>query len=339
MSQIGRRQFLTAAGALLAAPHVSRANTSTKLPVLGFLSPGAKVPPKALQNWLFFKHLRELGWVEGKTLRVEYAFSGKNLGLLRDLAVMLVAKKVDVIWTASPWGAVAAAQATSTVPIVFWRVAFPQKLGIIDSLARPGRNVTGVAWFADATIFVKRIELLREVAPDAVRVALLSTTSTFRDVSDKVVDVQWLRDKFDATMSDLGFVRQRFVIEKPSDFETAFAAIEKWGADSMIVTDVPLTINARKQIVDFARQHNLVDMYYTNKWVEAGGLVAYGIVLNPTLLRTADMVDRILRGAKPADIPVELPSEYELVVNLKTAEALGLTISPSFMLRVDRVIE
>lgn len=340
MRQVGRRQFLTAAGALLAAPHLAHAQASTKLPVLGFLLPSSKVPPERLQKWPFFKRLRELGWVEGKTLRIEYAFSGKNLGRLPELAAMLVAKKVDVIWTASPRGVVAAAQATTTIPIVFWRVGFPDRLGIIDSIARPGRNVTGLAWFADEGIYIKRYQLLREVAPNAVRLASLrSSLASFRDVSGNVVDMKWLRDKVEAARGDLGFEGQMFEVRKPADFEPAFTAIEQWGADSMIVNDVPLTINARKQIVDFARRHRLIDFYYTAAWVQAGGFISYGIVFEPTLLRTADMVDRILRGARPADMPVELPSEYELTINLKTAKALALTIPPSIMLLADRVIE
>jgi putative ABC transport system substrate-binding protein len=339
MNQIGRRRFLTAAGALLAAPHVSRASTSTKLPVLGFLNPGSKVSPKSLQKWRFFTRLQELGWVEGKTLRVEYAFADWKMNRLPDLAAMLVEKEVDVIWTASPWGAIAAAKATTTIPIVFWRVGFPERLGIVRSLAHPGGNVTGLAWVSDGSVYVKRYELLRELAPHAARVATLTAASTFRDISGTVVDMSWLGEKMAAAVRELQFEGKTFHVRKRTDFESAFAAMEHWAPDSIVVHDVPLTIGARKQIVEFARRQRLVDAYMTQKWAEAGGLMSYGIVLDPTLVRTAEMVDRVLRGTKPAEMPVELPSEYEIVVNLATAKAQGFVVPTSFLLRVDRMIE
>ena len=339
MNQIGRRQFLTAAGALLAAPHVARASTSTKLPVLGYLDPGPKVTPKALQKRRLFTRLQELGWVEGKTLRVEYAFADWKMNRLSELAAMLVEKEVDVIWTASPWGAIAAAKATTTIPIVFWRVGFPERLGIVRSLPEPGGNVTGLAWVSDGSVYIKRYELLRELAPHAVRVATLSAATTFRDISGKVVDMKWLVDRLAAAIRDLQFEAKTFHVRKRADFESVFAAMEHWAPDSMVVSDVPLTIGARKQIVEFARRQRLVDVYMTDLWAKAGGLMSYGIVLDPTLVRTAEMVDRVLRGTKPADMPVELPSEYEIVVNLATAKAQGFVMPPSFALRVDRVIE
>ena len=335
MNQIGRRQFLTAAGALLAAPHVARASTSTKLPVLGYLSPGPKVSPKSLQKWRLFTRLRELGWVEGKTIRVEYAFADWKMNRLGELAAMLVQKGVDVIWTASPWGAIAAAKATTTIPIVFWRVGFPDRLGIVRSLAEPGGNVTGLAWVSD----IKRYELLRELAPHAARVATLTAASTFRDISGNVVDMKWLVDRLAAAIRDLRFEAKTFHVRKRTDFESAFAAMEHWSPDSMVVSDVPLTIGVRKQIVEFARRQRLVDVYMTDRWAEAGGLMSYGIVLDPTLVRTAEMIDRVLRGTKPADMPVELPSKYEIVVNLAAAKTQGFVMPPSFLLRVDRVIE
>lgn len=339
MSQFGRRRFLTAAGALLAASHFPHASSSTKLPVLGFLSPGPEVPPKSLQKWRFFTRLQELGWVEGKTLRVEYAFANFKMNRLPELAAMLVQKEVDVIWTASPWGAIAAAKATSTIPIVFWRVGFPDRLGIIGSLAEPGGNVTGLAWVSDGSVYVKRYELLRELAPRAARVATLTAASTFRDISGNVVNMEWLGKRINTAIRDLEFEGKTFHVRKRTDFESAFAAMQHWVPDSIVVHDVPLTIGARKQIVEFARRQRLVDAYMTQKWAEAGGLMSYGIVLDPTLVRTAEMVHQVLRGTKPAYMPVELPSEYETVVNLAAAKAQGFVVPPSFLLRADRVIE
>jgi putative ABC transport system substrate-binding protein len=285
------------------------------------------------------QHLRELGWVDGKTLRIERAYCGDDLGRLPELARMLVAKKVDVIWTASPQGAVAAARATTTIPIVFWRVGFPVELGLVDKLARPGRNVTGLAWFANEGIYVKRYQLLRELAPHVDRVGTIYAPNTMYDVSGHPLDLKWLRDKITAGTQAMGLQRRVFLIRRLADFRPVFDAIERWRADSLMVHDVPLTILARRRIVDFARRRRLVDVYYAREWAEAGGLMSYGIVFVPTLVRSLDMVDRILRGANPANMPVELPSEYELVVNLRTAKAQDFEVPQSILLRADRVIQ
>jgi putative ABC transport system substrate-binding protein len=338
MSSIGRRHFLLAAGALIAAPRVVGARE--KLPVLGLLLPGRKPAPAASAEHQGLKRrLRELGWIEGKTLRIERAYSGDNLGRLPALAKMLAAKKVDVIWTASPWGALAAARATTAIPIVFWRVGFPVEYGLVDSLAKPGRNLTGLAWFADESIYVKRYQLLKELAPNVARVATIMVPSeTTYDVSGRPVDLHWLIDKVNAATQAMALERRLFPVQKLADFAPAFAAIEKWSAESLNVLDLPLTILARKQIIAFARRRQLVDVYESREWAEAGGLMSYGIVFEPTLLRTAEMVDRILRGARPADIPVELPSQYEIVVNLATAKTQGFDVPQSILLRADRVI-
>jgi putative ABC transport system substrate-binding protein len=336
MSQISRRNLLLAASALLAVPHIGFARK--RLPVLGVLAPGRKPPRNDPTHLLFRQHLREQGWVDGKTLRIENAYCGDDLGRLPELARELVARKVDVIWTGSPLGAVAAARATTTTPIVFWRVGFPVELGLVDSLAKPGRNVTGLAWFADEGIFVKRYQLLKELAPHAVRVGTIYAPNTMYDVSGHMVDLRWLGERITKATRAMGLDRRFFPERRLADFKAGFAAIDKWGADSLMVMDVPLTILARKQIVEFARRHRLVDVYETREWAEAGGLMSYGIVFAPTLVRSLDMVDRILRGANPVNIPVELPSEYELIVNLRTARAQDIEVPQSILLRADRVI-
>ncbi len=337
MSHISRRDFLLGASALLAAPRISLARR--RLPVLGVLGPGRKPPRSNPTSLLFRQHLRELGWVDGKTLRIYNAYCGDDLDRLPELARMLVAKKVDVIWTGSPLGAVAAARATTTIPIVFWRAGFPVEYGLVDSLAKPGRNVTGVAWFANEQIYVKRYQLLRELAPHAARVAtIIVPTKVGPGVSGGPVNLRWLIDKVSAATQAMALERRLFPVRNLAGFKPAFAAIEKWGADALNVLDLPLTILARKQIIDFARRRRLVDVYEAREWAEAGGLMSYGIVFKPTLLRTLDMVDRILRGAKPADIPVELPSQYELVINLATAREQKFEVPQSILLRADRVI-
>ena len=339
MGQVRRRQFLIATGALLAAPRITRAQTQKKLPVLGILIPGRKPPPNTPIS-PFAKRLAELGWIDGKTISIERAYSEDNLDRVPELAAMLAAKKVDVIWTLGPPGAVAAARATTTIPIVFWSVGFPVELGLVNSLARPGRNVTGVAWFADENIYVKRFQILRELAPDARRIALLTVSTDNLTVAGGMLDLKsLLQDKVDAALRNLGFESRRFELATVADLEPALAAIAKWTPNSLFVPTVALTVLNRKRIVDFTRGQRLLDIYETLEWTQSGGLISYGIVSLPTLLRTADMVDRILRGAKPADMPVELPSHYELVVNLGTAKALGLKVPQSILLRADKVIE
>ena len=340
MGQVRRRQFLTAAAALLAAPRIARAQAPKKLPVLGILSPGRRAPPEVRAKSPFVIRLRDLGWIDGKTISIEPAYAEDNLDRLPELAATLVAKKVDVIWAFGTLGAVAAARATTTIPIVFAGVGFSVELGLVDSLARPGRNVTGVAWFADESIYVKRYQLLRELAPDARRIALLIVSTNNPTVAGGMLDFKTLlRDKVDAALRDLRFESRRYELFTAADLEPAFAAISKWAPDVLSVPDAALTDLARKQIVDFARRQRLLTVTGSREWVQAGGLFSYGLVILPTLLRSVDMVDRILRGAKPADLPVELPSHYELMVNLGTAKALGLKVPQSILLRADKVIE
>lgn len=309
--------------------------------MLGILGPGRKPPPEVLAKSPFLNRLRELGWIEGKTLLIERVYSEDSPERLPELAATLVAKKVDVIWTNRPPGAVAAARATTTIPIVFFGVGFPVELGLVNSLARPGRNATGVAWFADQSIIVKRFQLLRELAPGARRIALLIAPSTnLATVAGGVLDINpLLRDKVDAALRNLGFESRRFELATVADVEPVLAAIAKWAPNSLAVYDFALTALSRKRIIDFARHHRLIDVYESLEWTQAGGLFSYGIVLLPSILRAADMVDRILRGAKPADLPVELPSHYETVVNLATAKTLGLKVPQSILLRADKVIE
>ena len=340
MDRARRRRFLIAAGAVVVAPIV-RAQPAAKVPVLGLLVPGPKDASQAGARFraLLLKRLRELGWVEGKTLRIETVFAGKDLNRLPEAAAVLAAKRVDVIWAPSPPAAVAAARATSTIPIVFWRVGFPDKLGLVDSYARPGRNVTGLAW-VDVDLYLKRYQLLREIAPHATRVVALATApgKSMPTVSGGSVDMKWFIDKVNAEKRALGFEAKTVFVRKPGDFDRAFVAIEQWGADSLVVYESPQTLLARRQIIDFARRHRLVDIYESHEWAAAGGLISYGIVFTPTLLRTAEMIDHILRGTKPADIPVEMPSQYELVVNRAVAKKQGFTFPQTVLFRADQVI-
>ncbi len=341
MAHVRRRQFLTAAAALLAAPRITRAQAPQKVPVLGILNFTGVPSPEAIAKSPLRQRLRELGWIDGKTITIEAAFSGGNDDRLRELAAMLVAKNVDVIWAQGPATAVAAARATTTIPIVFYYTPLPLELGLIDSYARPGRNVTGTAWTAGGVVenYSKQVQLLREIAPNARRLALLTNANWLRTVKGDMYDAKLEREGVDAAVRRLGFEVRRFVLQKAADFEQIFAAIVLWGADSLFVPAGDLMANEGKRIIDFARRQRLFDTHSFVHLVQAGGLVSFSFNPLPSLLRSAEYVDRILRGAKPADLPVELPSHYEIAVNLATAKALGLKVPQSILLRADKVIE
>ena len=340
MRQVRRRQFLTAAAALLAVPHIARGQTQKRLPVLGMLSIGNPPSPEDIAKSPFLNRLRELGWIDGKTFSIERAFSGDNPERLPELAASLVAKKVDVIWTSRTPVTVAAARATKSIPIVFMMAGYPVELGLVDSLARPGRNVTGVSHVVDERVLLKRLQLLRDLAPDARRLASFAPPATnLPTVAGGVFDFNTRREKIGPVVRNLGFEPRGFELATVADVEPVLAAVATWKPNALAVYDFTQTALAAKRIVEFARSHRLADGYEALQWVRAGGLFSYGNVILPLLLRTVDMVDRILRGAKPADLPVELPSHYELAVNLATAKTLGLKVPQSILLRADKVIE
>lgn len=341
---VRRRDLLVAAAALAAAPLVARAQT--RLPVVGFLLPQPKPSPEALaelnRKSTVLARLRELGWVEGKTFNAERVFGGPTIEGLSEGAAYLVSKNVDVIWTMNTPGAIVAARATKSIPIVFVYVSYPVETGLVDSFARPGRNVTGQAWFADERIFVKPAELLRELVPGARRLAFLTTqpSTNMPTVAGGTVDQTSFVNKTRAAHRSLGFdEREVFYLEHESDFERVLAAIETWRPDCLRVASSTRAYRFQQQIVAFARRHRLPDAYEARDWVELGGLASYGALYSPMSRRSADMLDRILRGAKPAEIPVEFPTQYDMAVNLKTARALGLTVPQSVLTRADRVIE
>lgn len=338
MCPVRRRQFLIASGALLATPLLARAQTQKRLPVLGILSPTPKPPPEERQRNPFNVRLRELGWVEGETLLFERAYGEGSEERLPELAAMLVAKRVDVICALGAQAAVVAARATRTTPIVFWGVPFPVEQGLIESFARPGRNATGVAWSASPGVEDKRLEFLREVAPAAKRLAAIVVPTELRTVAGGPAKIP--STAIIPTARKFGYEEYRaFPVAKQDDFEPAFAAILAWGAQALSVGASTLTSRNQQRIVEFANRNRLPSAFTTPDYVEAGGLVSYAIDWRPAFARTADYIDRILRGAKPSELPVDLPSRYVTAVNLKTAKALGLKIPQSILLRADTVIE
>jgi len=329
-----RRVFLAVAGALAAVGLYRPVRAADKVANLGILSPHRKPSAAVIANNPFINRLRVLGWAEGGNLRIERAYGEGHEDRLPELAAGLVAKKVDVIWAVGPEAAISAARVTRSIPIVFWGVALPVEQGLVASLAHPGRNVTGVAWYAAGEVDSKRIQYLNEIAPNARRLAHLAVPSAARTVAGGSV-----LGRTEETARALGFEYRRFDVLNPADFAPRFAEIAQWSANAMLVAGTTLTVREAKRIVEFARRQRLPDAYTLRSFVEIGGLVGYAIVIEPTFARCADYIDQILRGAKPADLPVDLPSEYALAVNLKTARELGLSVPQSILLRADKVIE
>jgi len=276
----------------------------------------------------FRQRLRELGYVEGKNIAIEGRYAEGQLGRLPDLAVELVRLKVDVIVARGLPAARAAKEATTTIPIVI-QGGDPVRTGLVASLARPGGNVTG---FSDATVDVstKRLELLKEVVPKVSRVAMLWNPAN-------PTNPLQLKDS-QAAAPALGLKVIAVDVKGVDDFERVFAAIKKDGAGGLLVPADPTFGSERKRIIDFAAKNRLPAMYSSSDNAEAGGLMSYGTNFVDLYRRVADYVDRILKGTKPADLPIEQPMKFEFVINLKTAKQIDLTIPPNVLARADKVI-
>ena len=335
MSQVRRRQFLLAVGSLLTVP-LARAQSQARLPVIGMLSPGATPTPEQWASTPSARRLKELGWIEGKNVIVEQARGEEREDLLPALAEELVRKRVDVILAHSPEAAVAAARATKTIPIVLWGVTSPIELGLIKSFAKPASNVTGVAWNAGGEGQVaKPLEFLKEIAPHVARLASIFSPSAAYTVAGAQHDYSaWV-----AAIKKYGFDLRIHEVRRNEDLEAAFAEILDSRAQGIVVAAMPFTGRNHQRIVEFANRNRLPSAFDAKFFVKAGGLVSYGPDVPETQRRAIDYVDRILRGTRPSDLPVEMPSKFELVVNLRTARALRLIVPQSLLLRADEVIE
>jgi putative tryptophan/tyrosine transport system substrate-binding protein len=332
-----RRFLLTSLAGALAAPLVAEGQQAGKVYRIGWLSPFKTPTPEQTARSPFRALLRERGWDTNQNLVIERAYAEGREDRLPDLAAELVRKRVDVIVTHGPDATLAAARATKTIPIVFFLVGFPVEHGLVDSLARPGRNVTGVASFAGIDQAPKQLEFLRQIAPKATRLAWIWTPSSAITVAgDQRTPVAAF---VDAGAQRLGFELRRYAVHGVDDFESVFSAILSARAQALGLIGNEMTWRERQRIVDFANRHGLPSAFPTRSYAEAGGLLAYGPLERETLLQSVPYVDRILRGAQPADLPVELPTKFDFVINLKTAKALGLTIPPSLLARADQVIE
>ncbi len=326
---IDRRAFLAGAGAaLVATPLAAEAQQAGKLPTIGYL--GANTPSAESQRIAaFVQRLRELGWIEGRTIAIEVRWAEGRNERFAEIAAEFVRLKVDVIVTAGTAAVVAAKQATSVIPIVFAVAGDPVGTGLVASLARPGGNVTGLSLQA-ADIAGKRLELLREVVPGLRRLAILANVGSPLAVLE-IREVQ-------ATARTLGFEVATSEIRRADDIAPAFDALKGRG-DALYVVADPLVTTNRIRISTLALGARLPTMHGQRENVEVGGLMSYGANYPGLHRRAADYVDKILKGAKPADLPVEQPTKFELVINLKTAKALGLTIPPSLLGRADELIQ
>jgi putative ABC transport system substrate-binding protein len=326
-----RRVFISCiAISLLAAPFAVEAQPAGKIPQIGFLV-AASASDSAYARLIeaFRQGLRDLGYVEGRNIVVEYRYADGKYERLPALAAELVRLKVDVIVSHGTNAPLAAKKATSAIPIVMTSAGDPVGSGLVSSLARPGGNVTGLSLMIPE-LGGKRLQLLKEILPGLSRVAVLWNAAN--PYASLVVR------EMEATATTLGVQLQSLVVRGPDDFEGALAAATTGRAGALTAVEDPLTITKRRQIVDFAAKRRLPAIYGVKEFVDAGGLMSYGANFADLWRRSATYVDKILKGAKPADLPVQQPTKFEFVINLKTAKALGLTIPPSVLLRADEVI-
>jgi putative tryptophan/tyrosine transport system substrate-binding protein len=324
-----RRDFVSLLGGAAAAwPLAVRAQQSAKLPTIGFLGSTTSAAQSQLTT-AFVQRLRELGWIEGHTVAIEYRWAEGRSERFAEFAAEFVRSKVDVILVHNTPPVVAAKQATSVIPIVFATAADPVGTGVVASLAQPGGNVTGLSSQQTDTT-TKRLELLREVVPGLRRLAVLANA----DNSYVALEMR----EVNAATRALGLETVAIEIRRAEDITPALEGL-KGRAEALYVLPDPLLFANRIRINILALSARLPTLHALREYVEAGGLISYGTNWPDQWRRAADYVDKILRGAKPADLPVQQPTKFDLIVNLTTAKALGLTIPEAFLLRADEVIE
>jgi putative tryptophan/tyrosine transport system substrate-binding protein len=328
---MNRRAFIATTTAILAAPLTAEAQQAAKVWRIGILSPSTTPSETARRQSPLMQKLAELGYVENQNLVVEYRAAEGKIDRLPELAVELVQVKVDAIFTASSPGVQAARKATNVIPIVFTGVNDPVGLGLVASLARPGGNVTGVSTLLGGDLIAKQLQLLKEVIPRVSRIAILwnptnpGSTAAMKDT--------------EAVAPSLGVKIVPVAAETPRDLNAVFSTIVRERAEALAVHATAPMWEQRTQILGFAVKHRLPALSFVREFAQAGALMTYGPDLADHLRLAAGYLDRIFKGARPADLPVLQATKFELVFNLKTAKALGLTIPPSVLLRADQVIE
>ena len=327
--QLKRREFVTLLGGAAAAwPLAVWAQTAGKLPTIGYL--GVTTPAVSAQRLAaFVQRLRELGWIDGRNITIEYRWAEGSNERTAEFVAEFVRRKVDVIVTGGGPAVAAAKQATAIIPIVFQVMTDPVGAGLVDSLARPGGNVTGLS-NQSAESAGKRLELLREIVPDLRRLGIIANATNPDTASEG--------RQTEAAARALGFDVTAPEIRRAEDVIPAFAMF-KGRTQALYVAADPLVNTNRARIHTLAMAARLPAIYNAREFIEAGGLMSYGSNAVELFRRSADFVDKILRGANPGDIPVEQPSKFDLVINLTTAKALELAIPESFLLRADEVIE
>ena len=331
-SKIQNRKWLGIVVLVIAFAMCGAAATAqqpTKVPRIGFLGATSSSAVSARLD-AFRQGLRELGYVEGKNILIEYRYAEAKLDRLPALAAELVRLKMDVIVLAGPASIRPAKEATNTIPIVMANDADPVGSGVVASLARPGGNITGLSNLAPE-IGGKRLELMKEVVPKLARVALFGTSNT-------AGTAQVLKET-EVAAGALKVQLQYRDVQGPKDIETAFREARKERADAVLMLQGGVFNSQRKQIAALAVKSRLPAIYHAPEYVEDGGLMSYGVSVTDLYRRAATYVDKILKGAKPADLPVEQPKKFEFVINLKAAKQIGLTIPPNVLARADKVIK
>ena len=321
--------FVVIALAILAPTHPAGAQQAGNMPRIGFLASGSAQTDAAFVH-AFSEGLREHGWVEGQNIAIEYRWALDTLDRLPQLTAELVQLQVAVILATNTPAVVAVKQTGTTIPVVFAAVSEPIEIGAVASLARPGGNFTGLTT-SGRELMPKRLELLKEAMPQLTRVGYLANP-TYAVHQPQLQEMQ-------AAARSLGMELHPFEVRDGAELERAFAGMAAAHVGAFIVQQDPLFVSHRRKILDLAAESRLPGMYIASFYTNDGGLISYGAHLEDLFRRTATYVDKILKGAKPADLPVERPTKFELVINLKTAKSLGLPIPPSLLLQADRVIE
>jgi putative ABC transport system substrate-binding protein len=326
-----RREFITLLSGAAAWPLAARAQQPERMRRIGVLMPNAADDPEyQARITAFLQGLAQLGWIDGRNARIDTRWGVADAERIRKYAAELVALAPDVIWVNSSPALAALLQATRTVPIVFTGVTDPVGAGFVDSLARPGSNATGFAVF-EYGISAKWLELLKEIAPRVTRAAVLRETAVASGPAEFGI--------IQAAAPSLGVELRPVDVRDASEIERALTAFAQGSNGGLIVTGSPGTIFHRALIVALAARHKLPAVYWLRRFVTDGGLISYGPDISDQFRKSAGYVDRILKGEKPADLPVQTPTKYELVINLKTAKTLGIDVPASVLARTDEVIE
>jgi putative ABC transport system substrate-binding protein len=320
-----RREFIAGTGVLLVSPRRSRAQGTPRR--IGSLGGFQNLPILKV----FHDGLRDHGWIEGKNLIIDYRYFEGHAERIPALAAELVALKPDLLICSSPQAAIALKSATATIPIVFVAVANPVAIGLIQSLSHPGGNMTGLTSVVPGDFIAKQLEILRELVPSTSKIALLVNPGN-------PMHRLALDDEIPRAARNLGVALAAVEATTAEELDIAFASAAAQHADGIIIFGDPLITQHAPRVIALAAKHHLPAIYLFRQFAN-GGLVVYGPDLADLFRRAAGYVDKILKGAKPSDVPVEQPTKFELVINMKTAKALGLTVPPSLLVRADEVIE